>query len=254
MELFEITSLRKGVWAKDKVPISEEVPMTITVNGRELATLLCSPDHIENLVTGFLYTAGFLRDITSLKSIIIDRDRWNAITEIDKGIDEDIVFKRVYTSGCGKGVIFHNPIDVLHRTRLNDAFRVKGTDIAALMKRFRSWSKEHTVTRGVHSGALASPADILIFRDDIGRHNALDKVIGEAMKSNIGFTEKILLTSGRISSEILSKSLRCRMPVIAAIGSPTNQAVKLAREANLTLIGQVKGSRMNVYSGEERIS
>ncbi|MDT8284493.1 MAG: formate dehydrogenase accessory sulfurtransferase FdhD, partial [Thermovirgaceae bacterium] len=197
---------------------------------------------------------GLLQDITALKSIVIDRERWNAITDIDEdGLNEDLVFKRVYTSGCGKGIIFHNPLDLINRTKLNDMFCVKGEAIAALMKEFQAWSEEHSMTRGVHSGALATPEKMLIFRDDIGRHNALDKVIGEAIATGTGFPEKILLTSGRISSEILSKVLRCRMPVIAAVGAPTNQAVKLARQANITLVGRVKGCRMNVYSGEERI-
>ena len=87
---------------------------------------------------------------------------------------------------------------------------------------------------------------ILIFRDDIGRHNALDKVIGEALEPGPGFFRDDMLTTGRISSEILSKVLRCRIPVIAALGSPTNQAVKLARVAHLTLVGHVRGSKMDV--------
>jgi FdhD protein len=81
----------------------------------------------------------------------------------------------------------------------------------------------------------------------------MDKVIGEALYTNVGFTDTILLTSGRISSEILSKALRCRMPVLAAIGAPTNQAIKLARQVGLTIVGLVRGAKMFVYSGEERI-
>jgi FdhD protein len=105
----------------------------------------------------------------------------------------------------------------------------------------------------VHSGALASGGRILIFRDDIGRHNALDKVIGEALSQGLDLSDTVMLTTGRISSEILSKVLRCRIPVIAALGSPTNQAIKLARVANLTLVGHVRGSRMDMYSGEGRL-
>ena len=166
--------------------------------------------------------------------------------------DEAMVFKRIYTSGCGKGVIFHNPMDLIQRQRLENDMQVNSTDILALMKSFQRQSEEHQSTRGVHSGALAVPGEILIFRDDIGRHNAIDKVIGESLYQGIGFSEKILLTSGRISSEILSKALRCRMPLIVAVGAPTNQAVKLAREVHLTLVGLVKGNRMIVYSGEDR--
>jgi FdhD protein len=254
MESFEITTIDSGIREKKIVPISEEVPLTVITHGRELATLLCSPGYIRNLVAGFLYTNGLIRDISSLKSLTVDRDRWNVTADIEgEGLDEDFVFKRIYTSGCGKGVIFHNPLDLINRKRLKNGMRINSTDIAALMKTFQKRSEEHQLTRGVHSGALAAPEGILIFRDDIGRHNALDKVIGEALYRQTGFQDKILLTSGRISSEILSKVLRCQMPLIVAAGAPTNQAVKLAREVNLTLVGRVRGDRMNVYSGEERI-
>jgi FdhD protein len=232
--------------------VSEEVPLTLDVNGHELATLLCSPDHLDNLVTGFLFTSGLIKDFPSLKSLIIDTERFNAAVRIE-GDESDFVFKRVYTSGCGKGVIFHNPMDVMHKNALEDGFVANTTEIAGLMKEFIKGSAEHARTRGVHSGALASRGRILIFRDDIGRHNALDKVIGEALSQGLDFSETIMLTTGRISSEILSKVLRCRIPVIAALGSPTNQAIKLARVVNLTLVGHVRGSRMDVYSGESRL-
>ena len=90
-------------------------------------------------------------------------------------------------------------------------------------------------------------------KDDLGRHNALDKGIGEGLMKKVDFGDKLLLTSGRISSEIVSKVLRCRLPILASAGAPTNQAVKLSRDANLTLLGFVRGKRMNVYSGEGRI-
>ena len=251
MEGIEILKVQGDTWNKTLEGVSEEIPLTIELNGQELATLLCSPDHLKNLVTGFLFTSGLIPDHPSLKSLIIDMERFNASVEIE-GDDSDFVFKRVYTSGCGKGVIFHNPIDVIHKTALEDGFVLAASDIAGLMKEFIKGSPEHTQTRGVHSGALATRDHILIFRDDIGRHNALDKVIGEALSQGLDFSDKIMLTTGRISSEILSKVLRCRVPVIAALGSPTNQAVKLARVVNLSLISHVRGSKMDIYSGEKR--
>ena len=254
MESFEIVLFQDGARVKTTLPVSEEVPLTIDINGRELATLLCSPAYVRNLVTGFLYTSGLLQRMESIRSLIVDRERWKALVEMQEdGLGESVVFKRVYTSGCGKGVLFHNPMDLIGWYRLDDDFRTSEKDIFNLMKTFQKQSQEHSLTRGVHSAALASPQEILIFRDDIGRHNAIDKVIGEALHERIGLSDHILLTSGRISSEILSKALRCRMPVIAAAGAPTNQAVKIARQMNITLLGHVRGSRMNLYSGDERI-
>jgi len=252
METMDIIKIQDDSFHRIAEGVSEEIPLTLEINGHELATLLCSPDHLDNLVTGFLFTSGLIKDFPSLKSLIIDTERFNAAALIE-GDESEFVFKRVYTSGCGKGVIFHNPMDVIHKTRLKDGFVANTTEITRLMKEFIKGSPEHAQTRGVHSGALASQGRILIFRDDIGRHNALDKVIGEALSQGLDLSETVMLTTGRISSEILSKVLRCRIPVIAALGSPTNQAIKLARVVNLTLVGHVRGSKMDVYSGEERL-
>lgn len=254
MENLQVTIIDHGEKKSARMPVSEEVPLTIEVNGRELATLLCSPEHLKNLVTGFLFTNGLIQNLSQQKSLTIDTERWKAGVKIEgDGFADDLVFKRIYTSGCGKGVIFHNPLDLINRVKIVSDFNVKNEIIREFMKIFQKQSQEHQLTHGIHSAALASRDKILISRDDIGRHNAIDKVIGEALYTNIGFTDKILLTSGRISSEILSKALRCRMPVLAAIGAPTNQAVKLARQVGLTIVGLVRGAKMFVYSGEERI-
>jgi FdhD protein len=250
MENLQVTIIDHGEKKSARMPVSEEVPLTVEVNGRELATLLCSPEHLKNLVAGFLFTNGLIQNLSQQKSLTIDTERWKAGVKIEgDGFADDLVFKRIYTSGCGKGVIFHNPLDLINRVKIISDFNVKSEFIREFMKTFQKQSPEHQLTHGIHSAALASRDKILIFRDDIG----MDKVIGEALYTNIGFTDKILLTSGRISSEILSKALRCRMPVLAAIGAPTNQAVKLARQVGLTIVGLVRGTKMFVYSGEERI-
>jgi len=254
METFTTTVIKKGVREKTTRRISEEIPLTIEVNGNELVTLLASPGDMENLVYGFLYNSGFIEQASDVKSLIIDQDRWKAAAKLaGEGISEEILFKRIYTSGCGKGVIFHNPLDVIHRVRMPDGFTVDHSKIEEFMGVFQTSSSEHRETRGVHSSALADGNEILICRDDIGRHNAIDKVIGEALCRGIGFDDKIILTSGRVSSEILSKILRCRIPVIVAAGAPTNQAVKLANNVNLTIVGLARGSIMCIFSGEERI-
>lgn len=254
MEYLQAIEINREERNSVQVPVSEEVPLTIELNGRELATLLCSPEHLKNLVTGFLFTNGFIQNLSQQNSIIIDTQRWMASISIEGDLfADDLSFKRIYTSGCGKGVIFHNPLDLINRVKIESDFSVDSLVIREFMKTFQKQSQEHQLTHGIHSAALASREEIFIARDDIGRHNAIDKVIGESLYKNIGFADKILLTSGRISSEILSKALRCRMPVLAAIGAPTNQAVKLARQVGLTIAGLVRGPKMIVYSGEERI-
>ena len=103
------------------------------------------------------------------------------------------------------------------------------------------------------TAAVADLKEILIFREDIGRHNAVDKVIGSALSKGILLEDKILFSTGRISSEIIFKTQKCKIPAIASRSAPTNQAVKLAKDLNITLVGFARGNRMNIYSNEERI-
>jgi len=253
MEEFEITAINKGVRERRSVPVTEEVPFTVEINGREIATLLCSPVDLKDLVAGFLYTSGLSAEAPNPGDIIIDTERWNANVSLSGGIPEEMVFKRIYTSGCGRGIIFHSPVDIMNRAPLPDGFKIKAEVITSLMSEFLTSSEEHNQTRGVHSAALADAGKILIFRDDIGRHNAFDKVVGAALLAGISLEDKAILSSGRISSEIFSKALRCRIPVLVAAGAPTNQAVKLARQVNMALAGRTRGTRTIIYSAEERI-
>jgi len=253
MEQFEITAISRGIRERRSEPVTEEVPFTIEVNGREIATLLCSPVDLKDLVAGFLFTSGLANEAPRPGDIVIDSERWNAAVTISGGFSEEMVFKRIYTSGCGRGIIFHSPVDIMQRAPITHEFQIKAETITSLMSIFLNSSTEHRETRGVHSAALADAGNILIFRDDIGRHNAFDKVVGAALLSGISLEDKALFSSGRISSEIFSKALRCRIPVLVAAGAPTNQSVKLARQVNMALAGRTRGNRTIIYSAEERI-
>jgi FdhD protein len=254
MEYFEITSINRGLREKKTEGITEEVPLTIEINRKELATLLASPFDFKQLTLGFLFTSGLIEGISEVKSLVIDEECWKANVELNhEGFSDELFFKRVYTSGCGKGVIFHNPLDLIQRVKLPAGFEITSEKILEIMKIFLSSSAEHRETRGVHSAALAGQDGILIFMDDIGRHNALDKVVGEAMMRKIDFGKVMVLTTGRISSEIVAKVMRCGIPVVVSRGVPTNQAIKMAKEIRMTLAGYARGHRMNIYTIEERI-
>jgi FdhD protein len=252
MEKVEITYITPEGFEKKEKPLSEEIPLTFEVNGNEIATILASPSYLEDLARGFLFSSGIITQAAEIKNLTIDNDRFRAIALVEGDL-KDFVFKRIYTSGCGRGVIFHNPMDVIGKTSLPDGFTISSRDIVSLMKEFTTRQSEYSDIGGVHGAALASANGIYVVREDIGRHNAIDKVIGAALAASICMSEKVLLTTGRVSSEIFSKVLRARIPVIAALGGPTNQAVKLARVTNITLIGRVRGGKGEIYSGEHRI-
>jgi len=254
MESIKITKIKDG--RKDIVNdlLAEEIPFTINIDGEELVTLLCSPEDLYDLVLGFLFTSGIIKKPEDIKKIILNTEQWIAAVKLCKqNISRELIFKRLYTSGCGRGTLFYNMFDISNRTKLTSSFKVKSDLIMKLMINFQKQSSQYLKTAGTHSAALANKKNILIFREDIGRHNAIDKVIGAGLKQNITFTQVMLLSSGRISSEVLLKTQKCRIPVIISRSAPTNQAVKLARDLGLTLVGFVRGRRMNVYSQGGRI-
>ncbi len=229
-----------------------ETPLTLVINDNELATLLCSPSDIKELIIGFLFTSGLIKTKKEIKKIIIDQERWSAHIDLARA-DSDLIFKRMYTSGCGKGVVFYNAFDRANRVKVNSDFRIDSRKINALMADFQKKSRIYLQTGGAHSAALADDKGIMIFKEDIGRHNTIDKVIGQALIEKVNFRNKIMITSGRISSEVLLKAQKCRIPVIISKSAPTDQAVKLARDMAITLVGFARGGRMNVYSGQVRI-
>ena len=252
MESFEIITIeRDGLFTAQKA-VCSEIPFTMELNGTEIATVLASPSNLDELAIGFLFTSGLIQGKEDIKSLIPDMDSFKVSVRID-GIPDNFVFRRIYTSGCGRGVIFHNPLDVLGKAPLEDGFTLPASKLVELMKEFSRNPISHGESGGVHGAALASEAEILIVREDIGRHNAIDKVIGAALAAGISMHDKVLLTTGRISSEIFSKVLRARFPVIAALGSATDQAVKLARVTNITLVSKLKGMRGDIFSAPHRI-
>lgn len=253
MEAFTITRIKENARETAEDVVAQEVPFTLNLAENELVTLLCSPFDLEDLVRGFLFTSGIIRNLSDIKKILIDTRRWSCCIE---GVDADVeklMFKRLYTSGCGKGALFYNVFDVAHRAKIISGFKIAAGLICAMMSDFQKRSETYLKTGGVHSAALANKGGILVFREDIGRHNAIDKVIGHALSQNETFEDKILITSGRISSEVVFKVKKCGMPAVISRAAATDQAIRLAREMNLTLVGFARGSRMNVYSAEERI-
>jgi len=252
MEVFKVVKIKAD--AKEVVEdlVVEEVPFTLNIGNKELVTLLCMPADLEDLAAGFLFTSGLIRTIEDIKKIVINHEQWVAYIDL-AAADIEMVFKRLYTSGCGRGTLFYSAADLINRVKNVSDLKIEAVKINSLMADFQKRSEIYLKTGGVHSAALADNKGILIFKEDIGRHNAIDKVIGQRLREGGSFENKIMITSGRISSEVLLKTQKCRIPVVVSKSAPTNQAIKLAKDMGVTLVGFARGSRMNIYTVEERI-
>jgi len=251
---FETTVVRGGDVRPSLSAVATEVPLTIVANDVEIATLACTPTHVKDFVTGFLFTAGFIHAAQELRSFACDQKAWTVWVELSTAPDPKLLFKRLYTSGCGKGVMYANVVEISARRPLEIAFRVGAENLHAAARWLLTASPLHKRTGGTHTAALSENGDVPRFaRDDIGRHNAVDKVIGTALLSAVEFRTCVLVTTGRVSSEIVHKTKRCGIPALMSSGAPTHQAVLLAREMNLTLVGFARGTSFTVFSTPERI-
>lgn len=235
-------------------PVATEVPLTIEANGVEVATMMCMPSHLEEFTHGFLYTSGFINTAAHVHSYHCSETRWQVSVRLHKDPDLEMAGKRVYTSGCGKGVMYSNAVALASRRPLGTDFRVKKESLFQLVKWLQSSSELFKATGCVHTVALSQNAEIpQIVIDDVGRHNAVDKVIGQALMAGLDFSHMVLVCSGRISSEILLKARRCGIPIVASRAAATHQAILLAREMHMTIVGFVRGNACTIYSHPERI-
>ena len=254
MECFDILKFSDGQLREEHDCAASEVPLTLVLDGKELATLLCSPDDLKELVYGFLFTSGLINATADVRTLTVDETKWTAFADLAApSALEDTVFKRLYTSGCGRGAMYYSVTALTGRAKVVSELSLSPDELLTLAGELQKRAACYLETGCTHSAALAGRGGIEIFREDIGRHNAVDKVIGARLLAGGGFRDSVLLSSGRVSSEVLLKARRCGVPVIVSRGAPTAQSIKLAREMDLTLAGFARGRRFNVYSGAGRI-
>lgn len=236
--------------------VAKEFPLTIILNNRELVTLLCSPANLRYLAVGFLFSEGLLKSKDEIKKIMVD-DRKGVVrveTERDEELASDTLFKRFITSGCGRGASFYSAADAQGQEKVESKIEISTLEVLALANEFQHRSQIYRATGGVHSAALCDTRNIIVFSEDIGRHNAIDKIFGECLLNDITTDDHILITSGRVSSEILLKVAKRNVPIIVSKSAPTNLGVRLAADLGVTLVGFVRGKRMNVYTHAGRIA
>ncbi len=235
--------------------VAVEAPVTIYLNGSELVTLLCTPEKIDRLALGFLRSEGLLVSLDDLETIRVREEE--GLVEVDlknkEGLVEKLYGKRTITSGCGKGTVFFNVLDSLRSKPLDGRLEIEAQQIIALMESLQGQADLFKKTGGVHSAALADQEKVLYFYEDIGRHNALDKIVGQCLLDGTATDDKIIISSGRLSSEVLLKAAKLKIQLLISRAAPTSLCIELAENLNITLVGFVRGRRMNIYSHRWRV-
>ena len=231
-----------------KVP--EEGLACISVNGVELATLMCTPHLLEQLALGFLFNEGIIERLDEVRHLRLSKqgscvDVW--LYEADRPLPK----RAIITAGCGGGVTFDD-LTVQHAP-LNSGLTATVAQVAELMRGLHLGASLYQEARGIHTAVLADRDVTLLQVEDIGRHNCIDRIGGAALQQGVSTHDRILLSSGRISSEMLNKARRMGVPIVCSRTSPTSLSVALAKAWQITLVAYVRGKRMRVYSHPERI-
>jgi FdhD protein len=236
-----------GEWTRAPVHVAGEMELTIYVNQQELVTVLCTPTRLNFLVLGFLYAEGIIAGAGDVAAMRVCRDESFADVRLkDPGYRPPA--QKILTSGCGGGATFQE-----EGQKVVSSLVVAPEDVLFLMKKFQERMDLYRLSGGVHTSALAGPRELLVVAEDIGRHNTLDKIQGECLVRGLPTKDRLLLTTGRVSSEMLLKAAKMQVPVVVSRHSPTGRTVLLARELGIALVGYVRGNRFLVYSHPERL-
>lgn len=232
-----------------------EYPLTIFLNEIELITLLASPMSLKELAVGFLISESFIDDIDEIESIQLYENEGCIYisTSTEKDLRIKLKGKRTITSGCGKGTSFYSVLDTFKDNKVNTDIKITSEAIIKMAREFNHLSELFQKTGGVHCVALCNSDEILYYEEDIGRHNALDKVFGRGHLDSVDFTDKFILTTGRISSEILIKAAKRNIFLVASRSAPTELSIKLAKEIGVCVVGFIRGEKMNIYSNFDSI-
>ena len=228
-----------------------ETPVSLTVNGTVWITFMCTPVNLEALAVGFLYNENIIEKMDEVSDVRVCEHGDNVDVWLNHEAQQPTSWRR--TSGCTGGV---TAVDLLAKPNVSfdsDQFKVQPEAIGKLVEMLFESQSLYRETGGVHTSALSDGEKILISAEDIGRHNTLDKIAGLCLMNNIWPETRILITTGRISSEMLQKAARMNVPILISRTSPSSLSIEMAERYGITLIGYARKHRFNVYSNTQRV-
>jgi len=235
--------------------VVQEFPLQLVVNGREIATLIASPHDLRFLVAGFLRLQNFVQGLSDFEIFSVCEEFGTANVRIKGELPERL--RPVLTSGCGTGVSFSMPDTIkasdLYGGAERDHTLITPTEIFSLMNHLSTRAEQYKSHGGIHSAAVGRHGELLLYAEDLGRHNTLDRIAGEALFKEIDLSGTMLATSGRVSTEMVAKASLLGVRLIASRTSPTDMAIRLCEQSNICLVGYVRAGRFTVYCHPELI-
>jgi FdhD protein len=228
-----------------------EAPVSLTVNGQVWMTFMCTPVQLQAMAAGFLYNEGVIEGMHEIESVRVCEHSDNVDVWLSHDAEQPASWRR--TSGCSGGLTAVDALAVPGVSLHGDGLQVPAEAIGSMVELLFESQALYRETGGVHTSALSDGQAILLSAEDIGRHNTLDKIAGLCLLGNVWPERRILITTGRISSEMLQKAARLRSPILISRTSPSSLSIEMAGKYGITLIGYARRQRFNVYSVPERV-
>ena len=239
--------------AVQSIRVVEERPLTIFLNAQEIVTAMTIGDYPDYLALGFLRNQGMLLADDTITAVEYDEDLDVVVVRTARQTSyEEKVKKKTRTSGCAVGTVFGDMMEGLEGLTLPQA-EIRTSWLYALAKSINTAPSLYLEAGAIHGTVLCARDQMLVYMEDVGRHNAVDKVAGWMLKHGVGGADKILYTTGRLTSEMVIKTAQMGIPVLASRSGFTAWGVEIARQVGLTLIGRMRGQRFICLSGEERL-
>jgi len=234
--------------------VIQERPISLYLNDQEIVTLMTIGDYLEELAIGYLSNQGMLSENDTILNIDYDEDIQTVVVRTDKKTNyEEKLKKKIQTSGCAQGTTFGDIMDNFDKIKLRKDIFIKISWIFSLIKTINTCPSLYLKTGAIHGCALCDQDTPIIYMEDVGRHNAIDKITGYCRINKIPTHDKIFYTTGRLTSEMIIKCVKMSIPILISRSGFTAWGVNLARDAGLTLIGRARGNRYLILSGSERI-
>jgi FdhD protein len=245
---------RDHLGARVDLHVVTEKPLTVFLNAQEIVTLMTIGDYPDLLAAGYLLNQGMLRSGRDVTAIEHDPELETVVVRTASPTNfEEKLKKRVRTSGCAQGTVFGDLMEEMEGIELSKTARLKTSWLYALQKKINTQPSLYLKAGAIHGCVLCEADRPLIYMEDVGRHNAADKIAGYMALNDVPAHDKIFYTTGRLTSEMIIKTVKMGIPILASRSGFTAWGVELARRSGLTLIGRMRGKRFVVLSGEERV-